>query len=318
MGRNIINMQRSKQKNIIIAKLGLSSAILCISLYFFSTIPVFAFENFQSENKAISEILTADIPLDEKVESDKVILDLSRISQGYISVRYAGKNDKVKIQISQGGNENNYNILQDQYEKFIVLPLHAGNGKYEVKTIEYMQDGTYISVFETSFEVKMENELLPFLYPSAYVPFSPDSKAVLTAANIAQISVDDMDLIKNIFQYISARMNYDEKRSKKLYETNEMYIPDIDEILSKKSGVCLDCSTLMAAMLRSQKIPAQVVIGDFVSPDNTTQRHAWVRAFVRDSREDWVDIDPTYGIKLKLLPASFTNQYAVYRTDYFY
>jgi len=181
-----------------------------------------------------------------------------------------------------------------------------------------MQDGTYISVFETSFEVKMENELLPFLYPSAYVPFSPDSKAVLTAANIAQISVDDMDLIKNIFQYISARMNYDEKRSKKLYETNEMYIPDIDEILSKKSGVCLDCSTLMAAMLRSQKIPAQVVIGDFVSPDNTTQRHAWVRAFVRDSREDWVDIDPTYGIKLKLLPASFTNQYAVYRTDYFY
>ena len=295
----------------------MSSVILCISLYFF-TIPVFAFENAQFENQTISEVLMADIPLNEKVENDKVILDLSRISQGYIAVRYTGKNDKVKIQISHDGNKNNYRILQDQYEKFIVLPLHAGNGMYEVKTVECMQDGIYISVFETSFEVEMENELLPFLYPSAYVPFSPDSNAVLAAADIAQISANDMDVVKNIFQYISLRMNYDEKLSKKLYETNEMYVPDIDEILSQKSGVCLDYSTLMAAMLRSQKIPAQVVTGDFVSPDNTTQRHAWVRAFVQDGGEDWVDVDPTYGTRVKILPKSFTNQHGVYRTDYFY
>lgn len=49
------------------------------------------------------------------------------------------------------------------------------------------------------------------------------------------------------------------------------YVPDPDSVLAKRSGICYDYASLMAAMVRSQGIPARLVVG--YAADNIY--HAW-------------------------------------------
>ena len=55
------------------------------------------------------------------------------------------------------------------------------------------------------------------------------------------------------------------------------YIPDVDEVLSTGKGICVDFSALMAAMLRSQRIPTRVEVG--YAGD---VYHAWVSTYIED------------------------------------
>ena len=39
------------------------------------------------------------------------------------------------------------------------------------------------------------------------------------------------------------------------------YLPDIDDTLAKRKGICFDYSAVFACMLRVQNIPAKLIIG---------------------------------------------------------
>lgn len=54
------------------------------------------------------------------------------------------------------------------------------------------------------------------------------------------------------------------------------YLPDIDETLSTKKGICFDYASLTAAMLRSIGIPAKLAIGYSASV-----RHAWIDVYIQ-------------------------------------
>ena len=82
------------------------------------------------------------------------------------------------------------------------------------------------------------------------------------------------------------------------------YIPVPDTVLANKSGICFDYASLMAAMLRSQKIPTKVVVG--YAGDIY---HAWISVYVDGS--GWIDgyiyfdgnkwnrMDPTFAASAK-------------------
>ncbi len=78
------------------------------------------------------------------------------------------------------------------------------------------------------------------------------------------------------------------------------YIPDPDNTMASKTGICLDYSSLMVAMLRSQQIPTRMEIGYA-----GTAYHAWLSAYIKDvgwvngvvefDGKDWSMMDPTFA-----------------------
>ena len=60
------------------------------------------------------------------------------------------------------------------------------------------------------------------------------------------------------------------------------YVPDIDDTLSSKKGICFDYAALMTSMLRSQNIPTKLEVG--YSGD---AYHAWISTYIDD--KGWVD-----------------------------
>ena len=77
------------------------------------------------------------------------------------------------------------------------------------------------------------------------------------------------------------------------------YLPDVDEILKIKTGICFDYSAVMAAMLRSVGIPTRMEIG--YSGD---AYHAWVSVYTKD--HGWInDIIEFDGTKWTLMDPTF-------------
>ena len=296
----------------------LVKVVLGIFVVYISMNPVFGFEIDNYINNETYEIKVPEISLNETVVNDTVILDISHVSQGYIAVKYEGDNSKVKISVSSENEKNIYDLMEDQYDEYIVLPLHAGNGEYEVNIHEHVKGSSYLAVLTTSFETEMDDEFLPFLHPSVLVPFSPDSNAVQIARIITKTSASDMEKIESILHYLTAKIDYDENLSNEVYETNKAYIPDIDGVLAEQKGICIDYATVMAAMLRSLGIPAQVAIGDLCPQEQDVLRHAWVKACLRDAGHEWIDVDPTYGYSYNVFSRGYTSPNATYVLDYYY
>ena len=71
-----------------------------------------------------------------------VQLDASNAAQGYVMVKYAGKNPKIKIQITKGkGATYTYNLnARSAYE---VFPLSYGDGNYAIKVFENISGTKY-------------------------------------------------------------------------------------------------------------------------------------------------------------------------------
>ena len=67
-----------------------------------------------------------------------------------------------------------------------------------------------------------------------------------------------MEALTAIYEYVTANLTYD---NEKAATVSGNYLPDIDETLSTKKGICFDYASLTAAMLRSIGIPAKLAIG---------------------------------------------------------
>ena len=64
------------------------------------------------------------------------------------------------------------------------------------------------------------------------------------------------------------------------------YLPDVDETLQTKTGICFDYAALMATMLRTQNIPTRMELG-YVTMEDETIYHAWISVYIHDI--GWID-----------------------------
>ena len=128
-------------------------------------------------------------------------------------------------------------------------------------------------------DVELTNDFLPFLYPNQYVNFSQDSKAVSLAAQLTSGLTSDVEALTAIYEYVTANITYD---NEKAATVSGNYLPDIDETLSTKKGICFDYASLMSAMLRSQRIPTKLDVGY-----SGEVYHAWISCYVDEV--GWVD-----------------------------
>lgn len=211
-------------------------------------------------------------------QNDFASIDASNTSQGYVMVKYNGANEKVKLQITCP-DQSCYTYLISDRGAYDTFPLTAGNGSYTLQVLENVAGDTYTVSLAQSINVSIEDEFLPFLYPNQYVNFHTDSKAVSKGSDLAKDTYSDLDVVQNIYNYVIKNISYD---TEKAQNVSYGYVPDVDDTLSSKKGICFDYAALMTSMLRSQNIPTKLEVG--YSGD---AYHAWISTYIDD--KGWVD-----------------------------
>ena len=227
-------------------------------------------------------------------QNDFASIDTSNTSQGYVMVKYNGTNEKVKLQITCP-DQSCYTYLISDRGAYDTFPLTAGNGSYALQVLENVAGDTYTVSLAQSINVNIEDEFLPFLYPNQYVNFHTDSKAVSKGSDLAKDTYSDLDVVQNIYNYVIKNISYD---TEKAQNVSYGYVPDIDDTLSSKKGICFDYAALMTSMLRSQNIPTKLEVG--YSGD---AYHAWISTYIDDkgwvediiqfNGDSWQIMDPT-------------------------
>jgi len=102
-----------------------------------------------------------------------------------------------------------------------------------------------------------------------------------------------------IAQWVNKNIEYDES-----YLAKDMMIPNI---LNEKRGVCIHYSLLYEKMLRTVGIPATAVAGlSYNIEKGEFEQHSWVLVYINN---EWVPIDPTWGIYSGKLPVSHIFTY---------
>lgn len=219
---------------------------------------------------------------DEEVfyQTEQLALDASHTSDGYVMVKYLGENPKVKLQIL-APNDIDYTYLISDTDTYHTYPLSGGSGSYHIRLLESLtvEDSKYAVVFGEDLEVTIEDEFEPFLRPNYYVNFTADSSVVTTGSDLASDCYCDLDVINNIYHYVTENITYDTPKAQDLAYG---YTPNPDETLSTGKGICFDYASLMSAMLRSQRIPTRLEVG-YVGE----VYHAWISCYVDEI--GWVD-----------------------------
>lgn len=224
---------------------------------------------------------------DEKkqIGNDKITFDLSNASEGYVMASYTGDNPKVKIRIQNPGSKDYYTY--DVTKEYNVFPLTGGNGTYTFIAYENISGTKYSQLFSQSETLDIKNDYTTYLYPNQYFNFQRDSKAVSLSSEIVKSANNDLDAVKDVYEYVVNTLHYDDEKAEKA-KNGELagYLPDVDVILQEQKGICFDYAALMATMLRSQNIPAKMEIG-YANMEEGAVYHAWLSVYIKDI--GWID-----------------------------
>lgn len=228
--------------------------------------------------KITAGVLKPEAPGKEVLDHGEAVVDISNISQGYVALRYTGSAKKISVEVT-GKNNKTYRYFVNKTKEPTYFPLTSGNGNYQISVYENIQGDEYSVLMMDSFQVKLKNKFLPFLYPNQYVEFSKETKAVQEAKKLSKGAKDDLAIVKAIYNYVIKNVKYDDEKAENV---KNGYLPSVDETLETKKGICFDYAALMTAMLRSQGIPTKLEIG--YSGD---VYHAWISTWL--SEKGWVD-----------------------------
>ena len=223
-------------------------------------------------------------------------IDYSNATEGYIMVNYLGTCQKVKLQIT-GPNKVTYTYnLTNGYAAF---PLTSGDGDYEISVCENISGNKYSLSYRDTLTFTDISEFGPYLYPNQYVYFEEGNKVITKGANLAAYCGNDLDVVTNVYNYITKNITYDYEKADTVQSG---YISNVDNILETGTGICLDYSAVMTSMLRSQGIPTRLEVG-YVGVDMVY--HAWISVYIEDigwlngviqfNGEEWSLVDPTFG-----------------------
>lgn len=246
----------------------------CLILIF----PIGGCAKKKDDNVRKPGVLTPKAPGKEVLDHGEAVVDISNVSQGYVALKYTGNAKKISVEVI-GKNNKVYKYFVNKANKPTYFPLTCGNGTYQISVYENIQGDEYSVLMMDSFDVKLKNKFLPFLYPNQYVEFSKDTKAVKEAKKLVKGTKDDLSIVKSVYHYVVKNIKYDNEKAKNV---KSGYLPSVDETLKTKKGICFDYAALMTAMLRSQGIPTKLEIGY-----SGNIYHAWISTWLDE--KGWVD-----------------------------
>lgn len=233
--------------------------------------------------------------------NDDALIDASNSSQGYLMIRLKkAMSGSYRILVNADDINVRYTFQLNSSGNYEVIPLTEGSGKYTVNVLKVTSAGKGTIMFKQSLSVSVADSFLPFLTPNQFCMYDAGSSCVALSSELCGGNKDTIAKTAAIYDYVINNISY--------VSTAENgangYIPVPDTVLANKSGICFDYASLMAAMLRSQKIPTKVVVG--YAGDIY---HAWISVYVDGS--GWIDgyiyfdgnswnrMDPTFAASAK-------------------
>lgn len=215
--------------------------------------------------------------------------DLTDTDQGLIFVTY-NEGGKIKLIVEKEGKKYTYDVNSSGVRESFSLQL--GNGDYKISLYKNTTGSNYKLLQSKSINVQISNINDVYLNSIQNVNWNVDSKAILKAVELTKEEKDLKKKAETLWDFMVKNNVYDYA---KLSTLTSGYIPIIDKTLEEKKGICYDFTSLYAAMLRSQGIPAKLIKG--YAPKNAAGYHSWNEVYDA-SKKTWVVIDTTYDIQV--------------------
>ena len=274
------------------------AAILFLTITIITVIIIGCSKNTPVEGSlAVFEIPVPSAPGINVEDNEKAKIDYSNIKEGYVIVEFTGDSEKTLKVVVKAPHEAQYTYALSDGGIPEIIPLTEGNGGYTIGIYENVEADTYAEVLSLTVDVTLENDFNPFIRPNQFVNYTKDSDLVELAAELTKEADNAKDKIIAIYDYVIDNFEYDYDRAKTV---ESGYLPNLDEVLVEKEGICFDYSALVTAMLRSQGIPARLEIGY-----HGEEYHAWISLFCEENgwidkryhydyaEEEWTAMDPT-------------------------
>lgn len=181
-----------------------------------------------------------------------------------------------------------------------IITLTEGPGEYRVRILKHKRDTLYTLI--NQFYIKMDTDTnKKYLISTTQVPFE-DSKYLNMLKET--LKKQDFSFKKSAVTYVMNMITYDDEKADKVqYMPLLNYKIDIDETIQSQKGICLDTSTLLASLLRSEGIPTKVIYGDM-----GTEYHSWVEIY-DETNSTWQLIDPTVTLNAKRVQVDYIKKY---------
>ncbi|NLT57518.1 MAG: transglutaminase domain-containing protein [Clostridiales bacterium] len=253
---------------------------------------------------ALAPATLAALPEPAEKQADVVVyrngkakVDASNAAEGYVTVSYLGGRDvRIKVRVTKlDGIQYTYDLNNKGDPE--VFPLTEGDGSYTVTVYENVVDNRYSQAYSCSIAVKLRNPFLPFLYPNQHVNYTTETKCVVKAAELTADLTDQLKMVEAVYHFVVGHLSYDKALAASVQSG---YLPVLDSIYDKQTGICFDYASMMAAMLRSRGIPCKLVFG--YAGD---AYHAWINVYIEG--KGWLDaliyfdgvnwslVDPTFA-----------------------
>jgi len=226
----------------------------------------------------------------------KAIIDYSNARDGYVMVKFQQRTSKQLRVIIQGPSGASYTYILRPGD-FEVFPLSDGSGSYTISVFEQVRGTQYAVANTATIAVRLADQFAPFLTPNQYVNFNKDSLVVQKAAELTSDASGLMNKISAIYNFIIKNFTYDKELARTV---KSGYLPNVDEVLRRREGICFDYAAVMTAMLRSLGIPCKLVVGYAGSV-----YHAWINAYSHETGwinqviffdgRSWTLMDPTFA-----------------------
>jgi transglutaminase-like putative cysteine protease len=222
-------------------------------------------------------------------------IDYSNTSDGYVMARYAASTDKqLRAQVKGPTTTYTYHLKAGEWA---VFPLSDGNGDYQITIYKNVSGSKYAAVLSVSVSVELKDEFAPFIHSNQYVNFDAAPKTVAEAAELTANASTTLDKVTAIYNYVVKNISYDQKLAASV---KSGYLPDLDSVLEKKTGICFDYAALMTGMLRSQSVPCKMVVGyagkSYHAWINVwSEETGWINAVIYFDGETWQRMDPTFA-----------------------
>lgn len=244
---------------------------------------------------AVPGVLAAEATGEKTKKSSRSVIDYSNADDGYVMVNFTGNTTKrLKVQVVGPTSTYTYNLTPGAWT---VFPLSDGNGAYQVKIFENVTGNKYSLESAASLNATLKDEFAPFIRPNQYVNYTAESKAVAKAAELTKDVTDPLKKVGVIYNYVINNITYDRVKAATV---TSGYLPNLDQVLESKKGICFDYAALMTGMLRSQGVPCKLVIGYA-----GTAYHAWISVWVEGigwvenavyfDGTTWQRMDPTFA-----------------------
>jgi len=229
--------------------------------------------------------------------NNRARIDASTAADGFVRVTFTASTTARLRVIVNAPNGTQYVYDLDNTGRTETFPLSEGDGRYTVGVFINTEGNRYANAFQTSFDVRLRNQFAPFLVPNQFVNFNDRSRAVELAAELTEGKTTDLARIAAIYEFVVTNITYDREKARTVQSG---YLPNIDAILAAGKGICFDYAAVLTAMLRSQDIPARLVVG--YAGD---AYHAWINAFTAE--EGWVTVIRFDGREWSLMDPTFDS-----------